>query len=182
LYRIEVEREHFFLFVGYPFRRKGVDILIQAFSRLRDRHPQWRLVLVGFNLEGPAQQAGLDLGGVEFLGPVPRDSVADLMARCAALVLPSRSEAMGRVLLEAAFAGCPRIGSAVTGIPRYIDHERDGLLVDPGNVDALLAALERIVSDPQEASRLGSAARERAQREFTADAYVAAYSELFASV
>lgn len=175
LIRRRAGRDRFFLFVGHPFKRKGVDVLLRAFAEVRSTHPDWRLVLIGFGLERSARDAGLDLGGVEFLGPVHQERVAELMSRCAALVLPSRSEAMGRVLLEAAFACCPRIGSAVTGIPSYIDHNEDGLLVKPADVPSLAQAMKHVVENPEHANRMGKTAGLRAEKEFTADAYASSY-------
>ena len=171
-------REPILLFVGYPFLLKGVDILLEAFSRVRSDFPHWRLVLIGFQIPEQARARGLPTDGVTLLGPQPPEEVSRWMERTRALILPSRTEAMGRVLIEAAFKGCPRIGSRVGGIPHYVTHEVDGLLFEPGNIDDLSATLRRFMGDETLQARLGDAARARAEREFTAERYLELYSRI----
>jgi glycosyltransferase involved in cell wall biosynthesis len=94
------------------------------------------------------------------------------MQRCGILVLASRSEAMGRVLLEAAAAGKPRIAAAVGGTYTVVADESDGLLFPKADVAALAAALRRLMSDQALRDKLGSAARARTLANFGADSYV----------
>jgi glycosyltransferase involved in cell wall biosynthesis len=75
-----------------------------------------------------------------------------------ALVLPSRSEGMGRVLVEAFCRARPVVASRVGGIRDLVEDGRNGLLVEPGDTDALANALVRVLSDRQLAERLAAAA------------------------
>ncbi len=170
------------LFVGYPFYRKGIDVLLQAWARTRDAFPEWELSLVGFGLEPVAEELGLPTEGVDFVGPQPPDALVPQMEAAAGLILPSRSEGMGRVLLEAAHLGRPRLGSRVGGIPYYIEDDVDGLLFEPEDVDSLEAVLRRFMGDPELRERLGAAAFERASRWFSADEYVRRYAAVFADL
>lgn len=118
------------LFVGFPFKRKGVDILIAAFKQVAGRHPDWKLKILGwFEDIGELNSAIANHPQIYHHPPVTHREMAEHLGSCAALVLPSRSEAMGRVLVEAMACGKPRIGSRVDGIPNVIEHDVDGLLV-----------------------------------------------------
>lgn len=173
-----LEPEKRIVFAGHPFLRKGLDILLQAWARTRDDFPEWTLSLVGWAIEEPARKRGLPTDGVVFVPPSPPSELATLIEASAGLILPSRSEGMGRVLLEAALLGRPRLGSRVGGIPYYIDDDVDGLLFDPVDVDALEAVLRRFMGDEALRARLGAAARERALKSFTSAEYVRRYAEV----
>jgi glycosyltransferase involved in cell wall biosynthesis len=177
--RFRDEGEHpYVLFVGHPFRRKGVDVLVRAFARVRARHPDWRLVLIGYELEPSVRSLGVDLERIEVRRPVNNSELAPWIGRCGVLVLPSRSEAMGRVLLEAGAAAKPRLAAAVDGIPTVVQDGVDGLLVPREDEDALAGQLDRLMGSGELRRSLGFAARERVLRDFSADAWLAHFSEL----
>ena len=156
------------LFVGFPFRRKGVDVLINSFKQVADRHPDWKLKILGW-FPDPRELSSAISGHPQIYHhpPVYYPQVPEHIGSCAFVVLPSRSEAMGRVLVEAMACGKPRIGSNVDGIPTVIEHNVDGLLVPPDNVASLASALDRLMSDAGLRKRLGSAALDRCQSEFS---------------
>ena len=156
-------------FVGRLTRDKGVPELVAAFQRLRDAYPELRLLL---------------LGPLEHGDPVPA-SVADAIRRDARIVapgfvrqtavyyqlmdllaLPSHREGFPTVVLEAAAAGKPVVGTRATGVVDAVVHGETGLLTPVGDVAALTRALARLLDDPALADRLGQAARERATRHF----------------
>lgn len=174
-----LEPEKRITFLGYPFYRKGIDVLLKAWARTRDAFPEWELSLIGFGLEPIAHELGLPVDGVDFAGPQPPDVVVPRLEASAGLILPSRSEGMGRVLLEAALLNRPRLGSRVGGIPYYIEDDVDGLLFEPEDVDSLEAVLMRFMGDPDLRERLGNAARARAVRWFSGEEYVRRYAEVF---
>jgi glycosyltransferase involved in cell wall biosynthesis len=174
----DMGEEPYLLFVGHPYRRKGVDLLLEAFARVRDRHPAWRLVLIGHELDRHVPAAGVTLERVEVLKPMNNERLVPYVGKCAAIILPSRSEAMGRVLLEAAAAGKPRVGAAVDGIPSVIADGEDGLLFPKEDVGALAGALDRLMGSPELRRRLGAAARARALRDYSGDRFVELFGEL----
>ena len=160
------------LFVGFPFKRKGVDVLIEAFKKVSDRHPDWKLKILGWFpdlTELNAAMAGHPR--IYHHPPVYHPEMPGHLGSCGIFVLPSRSEAMGRTLVEAMACAKPRIGSDVDGIPTVIEHQVDGLLVPPEDPDALAAALDRLMSDSALRQRLGQAALLRSQTEFSEETY-----------
>lgn len=118
----------------------------------------------------------------ESVGPVA--DVALYYERAAVVAVPSRREGYGMVAREAMAHGRAVVASDVGGLRDAIDDGVDGLLVPPRNVPALRAALERLLGDPELRSRLGAAARAKAEREWSreamADALVRAYEEAVA--
>jgi glycosyltransferase involved in cell wall biosynthesis len=174
--------EPFVMLAGYPFLVKGADLLVRAFIRLADKYPQWKLVLIGHELAQRLAESGLAHPRVEAHAGKLQPELAQWLARCGILCQPSRTEAMGRILVEAAKAAKCRIASRVDGIPTVIEHEVDGLLVDGEDVDALTRALDRAMGDPELRRRLGEAAAARAAREFTGDRYSENYAELIRAV
>jgi glycosyltransferase involved in cell wall biosynthesis len=169
------------LCVGYPYERKGVDLLARAFARVAARFPQWKLQLIGHLVPQLLREQGLEHPQIEALPGMPQGKMAPHMRGCAIFALPSRSEAMGRVLLEAAAAGKARIATRVGGIPTVIESGYDGLLVPKNDVEGLAAGLEALMGDAQLRSRLGQAARQRTEREFSGTAYLQMFEELVAA-
>ena len=112
----------YLLFLGYPWYLKGVDVLIKAFNRVSSEFPEYKLKIVGYCPEGFDYYEKLAQGNtnIEFHKPVFYDKVIKLMAGCSLFILPSRTEAMGRVLLEAMACKKPIIASNVGGIPEII--------------------------------------------------------------
>lgn len=111
-------------------------------------------------LEGLAAELGL-AGVVEFAGLVP--DAAGCFAEAQFSLLVSRFEGLPNAVLESMAHGVPVVGTAIPGIASLIDDGVDGLLVPPGDVPALAAAIERISADPALRARLGAAARDRMQ-------------------
>src|SRR5207253_1782621 len=91
------------------------------------------------------------------------NEVARAMDEASLLVLPSRSEGMGRVVVEALLRGRPVVGSRAGSIPDLVRDGENGLLVEPGDAAALADALVRVLSDPELAGLLAAAARPSAE-------------------
>ncbi|WP_371497932.1 glycosyltransferase family 4 protein [Kitasatospora sp. NBC_00374] len=166
---------------------KGVDVLVRAFAALADL-PDARLRLVGGGdalADQMALAARLGVGDrVEAAGELTGDDLVEAVRTAAVLVLPSRteSESFGMALVEAMACGTPVVGSAVGGIPHVVTDEVTGLLVPPGDPEALAAACRRLLGDGQLADRLGAAGRLRAEERYDWDALMARYLELFRSL
>jgi glycosyltransferase involved in cell wall biosynthesis len=173
--------EKMILGVGFPFRIKGFDILCRAFHSIAAEYPEWKLVLIGHLVPDEVRAAGLEHPRIEARAGVKQPELADWMSRCAIFALPSRTEAMGRVLIEAGAAGKCRVASRVDGIPTVIEDGIDGILVEKEDVSQLAATLARLVSDSTLRERLGAAARVRMAREFSGDIYLERYAELVSS-
>jgi glycosyltransferase involved in cell wall biosynthesis len=170
--------EPIILCVGFPFERKGIDLLARAFRSLAPKYPQWKLVLIGHLLPQQLRERGLEHPQIEALPGMPQLQLVPWMSRCAVFALPSRSEAMGRVLLEAAAAAKPRVATRVGGIPSVVEPGFDGLLVPKDDLAQLTAALDALMADPALRTRLGEAARRRVAQEFSGESYLGRFEEL----
>lgn len=154
-----------FAFVGVSERYKNVDGLAAAWRRAAPRLPGVTLELVSSGRRAAViEQLVRDLPAqtvwYERLEP---GEVAALLDRSWALVLPSFSEGLPRVAIEALARGRPVIGSRAGGIPDAVEDDVNGLLVPPGDVDALADALVRLAGDRALAERLAARARPSAE-------------------
>jgi sugar transferase (PEP-CTERM/EpsH1 system associated) len=188
----------------------GVDHLLKAIYRLAEDHPNTYLLIVG---DGPTRSAleklNAELDGgrwtvdggrqptsisqltlednrppstVLFAGS--RQDVPRLLGAMDLFVLPSLHEALPLVLLEAMAVGLPLVATCVGGVPEIVEHDINGLLVPPGDEDALLAALRQLAGNAELRTRLGEAGLKRVRAEFTIQGMVrrveAIYEELYA--
>ncbi len=162
--------------------RKGVDRLLLALAQLARAGVPFRACLVGpgallASHRRLATELGLD-HRVAITGRVP--DVAPYLAQADIFVLPSLAESSGSVsVLEALRAAKPVIASACDGMPEDLVDGRNALLVGPGDVDALAAAVRRLLADRELRARLGAQARETYQQRFSADGLVAALGEIY---
>ena len=167
--------------VAFLTERKGHRFLLEAMAGLRAEFPELVLLVVGdgpedANLRAYAHSLGLD-AMVRFLGK--RGDVAALTRICEVSVLPSLWEPFGLAALEAMAVATPVIAANSGGLPEFIEHERNGLLVEPGNADALAQALRRLLDAPEEARRLGEAGQRTVLEGFTATHVARAYERLY---
>jgi glycosyltransferase involved in cell wall biosynthesis len=150
-----------YLFVGQDWRRKGGETLLSAFRKVRERLPDATLTIVGHHPR-LAEEPGVELTGGLYLNRAgDRERMERLYESSTCLVVPSQIEPAGIVYLEAAAAGVPSIGTTVGGAADMIGDT--GRLVDPGDVDALTAAMLEL-ADPETAAALGAAARKHGER------------------
>jgi glycosyltransferase involved in cell wall biosynthesis len=147
--------------------KKGLRILLQAMAELARRHgrPPCQLVIIGdgpsrHELELQRDQLGLS-SWVVFTGS--RRDIPQVLQALDAFVLPSLYEGFGIAILEAMAAGKPVIATAVGGIPEFVLPGETGLLVEPGRVEVLADAIDRLMSHPQEAQAMGEKGRIRAR-------------------
>jgi glycosyltransferase involved in cell wall biosynthesis len=149
------------VFVGVLERYKAFDTLVEAWRLVAPRLPRAVLHLVGDgSMRDRAQELVRDLPGqTEWSPRLASEEVAAAMDAAWLVCLPSRSEGLPRVALEAACRGRAVVGGNRAGIPDVVEDAVNGLLVDPDDPRALADALVRILSDRALAERLGAAAR-----------------------
>lgn len=161
---------------------KGLHLLIDALDRLQHRHDRLALLIAGTGQE----RAGLEercraLGladRVRFAGFVAE--AIDAYRAMDVFALPSiLPEGLPTVALEAQAAGLPVIASDIGGTRDTIAVGETGELVEPGDVAALTAAIDRLLSDPGERVRMGAAARARIERHFTLPAMIDAIEGIY---
>ena len=171
------------VYAGVLIPRKGIHLLLEAFARLE--HPRARLYLVGhpenarYATELQTQARELQIAErVHFVGGVSQQTLADYLGKARVMALPSLSEGLGRVVVEAMLLGTPVIGSRVGGIPDLIHDGENGYLIGSGDIDALTTALENIYA--VDAERMGRQARDFALDFFSPGKYLEGYRDLFA--
>ncbi len=147
------------LFVGVLEAYKNVDGLARAWADVAVAVPDARLHLVGDGTLTEIAEGLVREHGATWDRALDASGVAAAMDESWLLVLPSRAEGLGRVLIEAAARGRALVGANRGGIPDVVAHGENGLLVEPDDPVALAAALVRILGDRAEAERLGAAAR-----------------------
>jgi glycosyltransferase involved in cell wall biosynthesis len=149
------------LFVGVLERYKAVDVLAEAWPLVAPRLPGARLRIVGRGTMTDVVErlVAEHPQTVEWVPRLAADDVAGAIDDATLLVLPSRSEGLGRVIVEAFCRGRGVVGSRVGGIPDLVEDGVTGLLVPPGDAAALANALVRALGEPGLAARLGRNAR-----------------------
>jgi L-malate glycosyltransferase len=167
--RIASRARRSILHVGKFDSNKAQDVLLRAFYLLLKSVPDASLVLVGSN--GPSIQqvrdlvADLGLGQrVEILVDVQHELLPRIMDRADLFVLPSRKEALPLVLLEAGAANLPVVASRTGGIPELIEDGVTGVLVSPGDIETLEAAMRDLLLNTERADGLSRAWHEQVVR------------------
>lgn len=169
------------LFVGVLERYKNVDGLAAAWRRVADRLPEARLVVVGQGpLRDEVEKLAADLPGrVEHIAQLPPEGVSAALDEATLLVLPSRHEGLGRVVIEAFARGRGVVASRAGGVLDLVEDGVQGLLVDPEDIAGLADALATVLARREVAERLGKAASARfADWNQTADEFAARTKEL----
>jgi len=155
------------LFVGRQFNRKGGDVLIEAFTRVRERIPNARLLIAG-----PAslvvREPGITvLGDLNKNEPTGWAAMVDAYGSADVFCLPTRFEPFGIAFIEAMYFGLPCIGTNAWAVPEMITDGETGFTVPIDDVDALADRLLRLLGDPALARRMGESGRLRARQHFT---------------
>lgn len=162
--------------VGRLHPMKGQDVLIRAFAAVHERYPEARLSLIGdgpyrSQLERLASQLGLGLI-CSFLGNLPHERVMEETASARVVVLPTISDAMPIVVIEAMALSKPVVASAVGGIPEILRDGVEGFLVPPDQPDVLAEKIQFLLENPAEAVGLGSRGRKTFTERFEQTAAV----------
>jgi glycosyltransferase involved in cell wall biosynthesis len=149
------------LCVGRLVPQKGVDVAVSALRRIKERHPDAVLVVLG---EG-SERHRLTGEGVYLPGRV--GDVAAWYRRAELVVHPVRWEGFGLALLEAMLASKPVVASAVSSVPEIVADGETGILVAPDDPGALADAVSRLLDEPERGAALGRAGLARAHAEFS---------------
>lgn len=185
--RPPLERPPVVAYAGRLVGKKGVDVLLDAMARLRERVPDCRLIIAG---DGPDRSAieervaGLGLQDRCVLtGYLNEEEMERCLAAAWVHAVPSRyDEPFPNTAIEAMMRGTAVVASAVGGCPEIVRHGVTGLLVPPGDPGALADALETILSDRELAARMGEAARSAAVRDFGTDRMLDAFEATYHSL
>jgi|Deesub1362A_J573_1020465.scaffolds.fasta_scaffold00023_15 N-acetyl-alpha-D-glucosaminyl L-malate synthase BshA len=144
--RKNVEPEDSICFIGSLVKQKGVDILINAVRKVKKSRPNVKLYIVGDGKERKKLEALSKYDpDIYFTGEV--GDLSEVLSKCKVMVLPSREEGFGLVLLEAMVAGVPVVATNVGGIPEIIEDGVNGLLVESEDPDGLARAILKVLDD-----------------------------------
>lgn len=163
--RREPDRAVSILFVGRLLHSKGLSLLFESAVELISEGCDIALTIVGdgparSELEQSARALGL-WGRVRFLGAVGQDDIRNYYADADIFCLPSFAEGLPVVAMEAMAMELPVVLTRIMGVPELVEDGTEGLLVVPGRVDALTAALGKLVRSPALRRKLGAGARRR---------------------
>jgi colanic acid/amylovoran biosynthesis glycosyltransferase len=178
--------------IGRLIEKKGFADLIRACALLTARRRGFVCEIVG---EGPLEatlraqiaEAGLE-GIVRLAGPQTQAEIALRLAHATIFVLPCTQEKGGgmdnlpTVIMEAMAAGLPVVSTPVAGVPEMVEPDVNGELVPEHDPVAICAALERLISDPERARRLGDRGRQIAQEKFSIEVSGRQLRQLFAAI
>ena len=171
-------------FVGVLERYKAVDVLLDAWPAVVARVPDAQLVLVGAGSRQDEVEHRLAADGMASarrVDPMPQAELSAVLDNASCLVLPSRSEGLPRIVLEAMARGRPVVASDVGGMRELVDSST-GRLVPAEDVLGLVEALVEVLADPGLARAMGSTARARAEQRRPAAEYEAGIGRLAAWV
>lgn len=162
---------------------KGHLVLLDALATLRDRGVDVQCTLVGDGpmrsaIEERAQELRLT-ASLTFTGSLEPKRVAQMYKSADAVVLASLSEGVPVVLMEAMARGRPVVATRVGGVPELVEDGRSGLVVAPGDADALADALLRVLNDPEWATTMGQNGARRVREEFHAETSASRLTHLF---
>lgn len=175
---------HVVLGAGRLSPEKGFGVLVEAARALCAAHPAAGVVLFGegaLRADLERQVAALGLTGRVVL-PGFRSDLDALIGAADVVVLPSYTEGLPNVALEASAAGVPVVATAVGGTPEVIADGASGFLVPPGDPAALAERVGRLLGDPARRAAFGAAGRERMRGLFTFDAQARAYMDLLGAL
>ncbi len=171
-------------FLGELGRRKGTPQLMKALAHLASRE-DWTATLAGNGdveeTRACAQKLGL-ADRINIPGWLDPEAAAQTLRRSDILVLPTFIENLPMIIPEAFACGIPVITSPVAAITEMIDHERNGLLVPVGDIEALTDALRRLIENPDLRQRLGRAAQEDHARAYDIRGYATRLVNLWREV
>jgi len=161
---------------------KNQHLLLHAFARLNNARKNLRIVLIGDGPERHRLESIKDTlpcrDRIEFFGE--RDDVHKILPILDVFVLPSANEGISNTILEAMATGLPVIATNVGGNPELVQHGQTGLLIPPGDQDAIVGALNLYIDqNPRMRKEHGENARERAVRDFSLDRMVKQYEALY---
>ena len=202
LYRPPTDRAALYAASGLPGKyavgcfgrvreQKGTDVFVEAMCRLLPRYPDFTAVIIGAvtpdqqiferGLRARVERAGLS-ERVRFLGELPIADVPVWYQRITIYAFTSRNEGFGLTLLEAMASANALVAARAGAADRVVVDGRTGILVPPGDVDALAAALEPLMRDPLEAKAMGLRARDRAVDDFDINSEARAIAAFYEKV
>lgn len=178
-----VERDIDVLYVGNLIPRKGVDVLLRAWSQVLNDLPDIRLIVAGDGEEREMLSALAHELKIEqrvvFIGRQTREALPALYKRAKVLVVPSRNEPLGVVVLEAMLCGAAVVASNTGGIPEIITDTEHGILVPVEDPAALAAGIVRLLKNASMREQLAAQGGTRVRHAFSSSVIAAQYRAIY---
>mmetsp|Transcript_24770 Transcript_24770/g.40530 ORF Transcript_24770/g.40530 Transcript_24770/m.40530 type:complete len:268 (+) Transcript_24770:2-805(+) len=143
--------------------RLGAEKRIKDVKPMLEKMPNARFCVVGKGPQMEELQEYFKGTKTKFMGQMSGDELSQAFASADVFVMPSDSETLGFVVLESMASGVPVVGAKAGGIPDLIKDEKDGFLVEPGNIDGFVARLKQL-QDKKFRTEMGKKARAEAER------------------
>lgn len=170
------------LYLGRFSERKGVFDLLEAGARVRAKYPALRIRCGGegdiAGVESRARELGL-ADSLQMLGWVSGAAKDRELMQATIYVLPSYAEGLPMGVLEAMAVGTPTVATTVGGIPDAIENGVNGFTIEPGDIDALADAIQRLLDDADLRARFAAAARAKVEQNYSTQRVLAQLDELY---
>ena len=177
------EKLNTLLYVGRLELSKGLEEALKAFILLKKRYEDLNFIICG---EGSISEKLIfkyeKINGVSFLGHVAHDEISSIYRKSDMLVLPSFSEGLSNVILEAMASGVAVVASGVGSNAQLLDFGRRGKLIEPGNIDQMVSAVSQYIDNPAFFHACIQNGRKYVEKEHSFDALSTRYLHLFKSV
>lgn len=182
---LSAKREKNILFAATLYKEKGYLDLIEAFGKIETKHPEWKLLLAG----NGNQEEGIALAKkyniaerVKFLGWVRGEDKDKVFRTSSLFCLPSYAEGFPMAVLDAWAYGLPVITTPVGGIPDIVVDGKNGLLFNPGDINALAEKLDTLIKDTELRNKLSEEARLLADTTFNVATIAQQLDEIYKSI
>ena len=179
------------IFIGYIRPEKGIDVLVAAFNKIRQQYKVLRLTIIGpssklfsnyFLKISELCNSAVNDGQILLSGFKNSAQITEELSRSYFLVLPSYHEPFGVVLIESLAMGTPVIASRVGGIPYIVEDGKTGILVEPGDVNALAEKMQLLLEDGELRQEMGQHGKQEAMKRFHPDVVARKTMEVYEKV
>lgn len=174
------------VYAGVLIERKGVIHLLNAFKTVALQFPEVKLWLIGKEEDFKYTQQLKTIikneqleNQIKFIGEVTQKQLAQKMGEAGIFVLPSYSEGLPRVVIEAMTIGLPVVATNVSGIPQVVENGVTGFLIEPKNETLLAEKITWLLTNPNEALSMGNKARLFVNSFFSKEIYLKGYEQIF---
>jgi glycosyltransferase involved in cell wall biosynthesis len=185
LFKPSFKEEKVILSIGYPYRIKGFDIAIKGFLKVADKLPDYELHLVGYLLSNEEALLNDMIGDnkqIKLIKPLNYPDAIKKISTCSIFLLASRTEAMGRVLLEAMAHKKPLIGSNTDGIPSYVEDHFNGLTFESENENDLAQKILCLTNNAKLRKELAENGLNYVNTKLSEEMYLRHYQEMIQAV
>jgi glycosyltransferase involved in cell wall biosynthesis len=171
-----------FLFIGQIIELKGIDTIIEAVEILKKQGKEVEIILIGEGRDEAYFKKRIKELNLEnsfiFVGRKPQKEIARYLKTSNALILPSYTEGLGRVILESFASGRPTIGTNVGGIPELIIEDETGYLISKGDSMALADKMKLILNDKEKTIKMGMNGKNFVKEQFSTAKYCESYKNM----